>query len=58
VWIGESVCILPGVRIGSGSIVGAGSVVTKSIPKDSIAVGNPARVVKVYDRQIGLWRKL
>lgn len=46
VWIGNSVTILPGVIIGEGSIVGAGSVVVNSIPRNSIAVGNPARIVK------------
>lgn len=46
VWIGGHVVILKGVTIGKGSIVGAGSVVTKSIPPYSIAVGNPAKVIK------------
>jgi len=46
VWIGAGVIILMGVTIGTGAIVGAGSVVTKSIPSDTIAVGNPAQVVK------------
>lgn len=46
VWIGDSVIILPGVKVGDGAIIGAGSVVTKSIPPFSVAVGNPARVIK------------
>jgi acetyltransferase-like isoleucine patch superfamily enzyme len=46
VWIGSRVTILPGVRIGQHSTIGAGSVVTKSIPAFSVAVGNPARVVR------------
>lgn len=46
VWIGAGSIILTGVTIGEGSIVGAGSVVTKSIPEFSIAVGNPAKVIK------------
>ena len=46
VWIGSDCTILPGVTIGEGAIIGAGSVVTKSIPANSIAVGNPARVIK------------
>lgn len=46
VWIGSDCTILPGVEIGNGAIVGAGSVVTKSVPSNTIAVGNPARVIK------------
>ena len=46
VWIGSDCTILPGVEIGDGSIIGAGSVVTKSVEKNCIAVGNPARVIK------------
>lgn len=45
VWIGDKVSILPGVTIGDNSIVGANSVVTKSIPPKSVAVGNPARII-------------
>jgi acetyltransferase-like isoleucine patch superfamily enzyme len=47
VWLGAGVIVLDGVRVGRGSIIGAGSVVTREIPKYSIAVGVPARVVKV-----------
>ena len=46
VWIGARVIILPGVKIGRGSVIGAGSVVSKSIPEYSVAVGNPCKVVK------------
>lgn len=46
VWIGSDCTILPGVEIGDGAIIGAGSVVTKSIPANTIAVGNPAKVIK------------
>lgn len=46
VWIGANCTILKGVTIGSRSIIGAGSVVTKSIPADCIAAGNPAKVIK------------
>ena len=55
VWIGEMVSILPGVTIGKGSIIGAGSVVTRDIPKYSIVVGNPARVIKSYDFIMNKW---
>lgn len=48
-WIGEKAVILPGVIIGKKCVVGAASVVTKNIPDYSIAVGNPARVIKRYD---------
>jgi acetyltransferase-like isoleucine patch superfamily enzyme len=55
VWIGESCSILPGTTIGKCSIIGANSVVSKSIPAYSIAVGNPARVVKSYDFSTRKW---
>ncbi|CAG7920577.1 unnamed protein product [Penicillium olsonii] len=45
-WIGGNVIILPGVRIGKGSTIGAGSIVTKDIPAYSVAVGSPCRVRK------------
>lgn len=50
--LGVNVIVLPGVTIGEGSIIGAGSVVTKDVPPYSIAVGNPARVVKTIDEFI------
>lgn len=49
VWIGEKVIILPGVTIGKKSIIGAGSIVTKDIPPYTIAVGNPAKVIKKWN---------
>jgi len=58
VWIGESVSVLPGVRIGKNSIIGANSVVTKNIPENSIAVGNPARVIKKYNFETSFWEKI
>jgi lipopolysaccharide O-acetyltransferase len=55
VWIGEFVCILPGVTIGDGSIIGAMSVVTKDIQANSIAVGSPAKVIKIFDETRCQW---
>lgn len=46
VWLGAGVIVLPEITIGEGSIIGAGSIVTKDIPPYSIAVGNPACVIK------------
>ena len=48
-WIGARVSILPGVTIGENAIVGTGSIVTKDIPDNAVAVGNPARVIKFID---------
>lgn len=45
-WIGAGAIILPGVTVGENSIVGAGSVVTKDVPDNTIVVGNPAKVVR------------
>ena len=47
VWIGARVIILPGVHIGSGAVIGAGSIVTKDIPQNVVVVGNPAKIIKV-----------
>lgn len=46
VWIGGHVCVMPGVTIGDNSIIGAGSVVTKDIPSNVIAAGNPCKVIR------------
>lgn len=46
VWLGGGVIVCPGVTIGQNSVIGAGAVVTRDIPADVVAVGNPARVVK------------
>jgi len=49
VWIGGSAVICPGVTIGDRSVIGAGSVVTKNIPADVFAAGNPCRVIRPLD---------
>ena len=46
VWLGGNACVMPGVTIGNNVVIGAGSVVTKDIPDNVIAVGNPCRVVR------------
>ncbi len=46
VWIGGGAILLPGVTVGKNSVIGAGSVVVRSIPANSVAVGNPCRVIK------------
>ena len=46
VWIGSNVVILPGITIGKNSVIGAGSVVTKNIPENVVAVGNPCKVLR------------
>jgi serine acetyltransferase len=48
-WLGGNVIVLPGVTIGRGTTIGAGSVVSKDIPEFVVAVGNPAKVVKKLD---------
>jgi len=54
-WIGERVCILPNVTIGRHCVIGAGAVVTKSIPDFCVAAGVPARVIRYYDTQRKSW---
>ena len=49
VWLGERVIVMKGVTIGENSVVGAGSVVTKNIPLNTVAAGNPARVIKTIN---------
>ena len=58
VWIGEGAFILPGVKIGFGSIIAAGAVVTKDIPRSSIAAGNPAKIIKKYNSKTQKWQSV
>ena len=51
VWLGGHVTILPGVTIGRGSIIGAGSVVTKDVPAGVVAAGNPCRVLRALTEE-------
>ncbi len=58
VWLGELVSVLPGVKIGKGTIVGANSVVSKSLPPYVIAVGSPAMPIKKFNFNSMLWEKI
>ena len=50
-WIGAGATILPGVRVGRHAVVGAAAVVTKDVPDYGVAVGNPAKVIKMLDKE-------
>ncbi len=54
VWIGFDACVLPGVTIGEGSVVGARSVVTESVPAYTVVAGNPARIIRTLDHPTAL----
>lgn len=58
VWIGANSVITAGVTLGKHVVIGGGSVVTKSIPDYSVAVGNPAKVVKKYNFETNSWEKV
>ncbi|WP_223440534.1 acetyltransferase [Polaribacter litorisediminis] len=57
VWLGEFVTVLPGVTIGKGTIVGANSVVAKSLPDYVVAVGIPAKPIKSFNFESQRWEK-
>ncbi len=57
-WLGANVVVTAGVTIGKHCVVAAGSIVTRNIPDHSVAVGNPARVVKTYDSDRDAWVKV
>jgi lipopolysaccharide O-acetyltransferase len=54
-WLGQNVCILPGVKLGKSVVVGAGSVVTKDIPDNCIVAGVPATIIKKFDDKTDTW---
>nr|WP_317909176.1 sugar O-acetyltransferase [Bifidobacterium rousetti] len=57
-WFGGNVTVLGGVTIGEGCVIGAGAVVTKNIPANSVAVGNPARVIKtITDKDASVYQE-
>ena len=58
VWLGEFVSVLPGVTIGKGTVVGANSVVSKSLPPYVVAVGSPAKPIKKFNFDINKWEKI
>jgi acetyltransferase-like isoleucine patch superfamily enzyme len=58
VWIGANAVILPGVKIGKMSMVGAGSVVMKDVPEFTVVSGNPAKPIKKWCSMTNLWLKL
>lgn len=57
-WIGANSVILPGVFIGKHCVIGAGSVVTKNIPSYSVVAGNPARIIKRYNKETDKWERV
>lgn len=57
-WIGANCVVLAGVAIGKHCIIAGGSVVTKDIPDYSVAVGNPARVIKTFNHDSGEWERV
>lgn len=57
-WIGANVVLTAGITIGKHSVIAAGAVVTKDIPAYSVAVGNPARVIKQYNPATAVWEKV
>ncbi len=57
-WLGCNVVVVAGVHIGDGCVVGAGSIVTKDFPDGVMIAGNPARIIKKYDKTLNDWVKL
>lgn len=57
-WLGANVIVLKGVKIGYGSIIGAGAIVNRNVPPLSVVVGNPGRVIKRFDMRLQTWVKV
>jgi acetyltransferase-like isoleucine patch superfamily enzyme len=57
-WMGQNVVVMPGVTVGEFAVVGANSVVTRDVPARSIAVGNPARVIKRWNERRRRWQTI
>lgn len=58
VWLGDGVVIMPGVRIGAGSVIGANAVVTRDIPPGCVAAGMPARVLRKFSEETQRWERV
>lgn len=58
VWIGANSVILHGVKIGNNSVIGAGSTVIEDVPPYSVAVGNPAKIIRQYDSETKQWKRV
>ena len=57
-WIGGGAILLPGVTVGRNSVIGAGSVVNRSIPENCVAAGNPCRVARCFDPEETAGRRM
>jgi len=58
VWIGANSVILPGVKIGDNSVIGAGSTIIEDVPAYSVVAGNPAKIIKQYDSETKQWKRV
>lgn len=58
VWIGANASVVAGVTIGKHSVIAAGAVVTKNVPPYCVVAGNPAKIIKQYNRETGRWEKV
>ena len=58
VWVGEGVCIMPGVTLGDGCTVGANAVVTKSFPPNTVLAGSPAKAIKRWNGSLDAWERI